>query len=83
MAVGLRASVPSWLLARGSLSSLSCGHLLRAADNLIAGFLRVRKKVKERKCVCVCVRKRDPTVLYNLVSQSDIHLCLYSIDASH
>ena len=54
MAVVLRASVPSWLLARGSLSSLSCGPLLRAADNLIAGFLRVRKKVKERKCVCVC-----------------------------
>ena len=77
MAVGLKASVPSWLWARGSLTSLPCGPLLRAADNMIAGFLRVRKKVKERKCVCL--RKRDPTVLYNLVSWSDIHLCLYSI----
>ena len=82
MAVGLRASVPSWLLARGSLSSLPCGPLPRAADNMIAGFLRVRKKESEGEKVCVC-RKRDPTVLYNLVSQSDIHLCLYSIDASH
>ena len=44
MLVEMRASVPPWLWARGSLSALPCGPLLRAADNMIAGFLRVRKK---------------------------------------
>lgn len=53
MAVGLKASIPSWLWARGSLSSLPCGPLLRAADNMIAGFLRVRKKESEGEKVCV------------------------------
>ena len=49
MPVGLRASVPPWLLARGSLSSLPRGPLLRAADNMAGVFLRVRKGVNERK----------------------------------
>ena len=53
MPVGLRASVPPWLLARGSLSSLPCGPLLRIADYMAGVFLRVRKRVKERKKVCV------------------------------
>ena len=53
MAVGLKASVPSWLWARGSLTSLPCGPLLRAADNMIAGFLRVRKKESEGEKMCV------------------------------
>ena len=54
MPVGLRVSVPPRLLARGSLSSLPCGPLLGAADNMIAGFLRVRKKESEGEKVCVC-----------------------------
>ena len=54
MLVEMRASVPPWLWARGSLSSLPCGPLLRAADNMIAGFLRVRKKESEGEKECVC-----------------------------
>lgn len=76
MAVGL--SLSSFLAVGQRLPQfpLRVGPCPRAADCMIAGFLRVRKKESEGKCVC---RKRDPTVLYNLVSQSDIHLCLYSI----
>lgn len=32
---------------------LGCGPLLRAAENMTGVFLRVRKRVKERKRVCV------------------------------
>ena len=79
MPVGLRASVPPWLLARGSLSSLPRGPLHRAADNMAAVFLRVRNEESEGEKESVCVMKRDTTVLCNPVSWSNIHLCLYSI----
>ena len=32
---------------------MPCGPLLRAADNMIAGFLRVRKKESEGEKMCV------------------------------
>lgn len=47
MAAGLRVPVPPWMLARGSLGSLSCGPLLRTADNTAAGFLRASKRGSE------------------------------------
>ena len=69
MSAGLRVSVPPWMLARGSLGSLSYGPLLRTADNMAAGFLRASKRESEGERES----KREVTVSYNLVSLSDIH----------
>lgn len=64
LAIGLRVPFPLWMLARGTLNFLSCGPLLRAADNMAAEFLRVNKSESERESVS----KREVTVLYNLGS---------------
>ena len=38
--IGLRASLPHWLLARGVLSSLSCELLHKVAYNMVACFIQ-------------------------------------------
>lgn len=51
MAIGLRVPFPPWMLARGTLSFLSCGTLLRAADNRqLSSSERTRVNVKKREC---------------------------------
>ena len=50
MAAGLRTSAPPWILARGSLSSLSCWPPHWSVHNKESGFFKASQRVKEREC---------------------------------
>lgn len=74
-AIGLRASVPHWLLSWG-LNSLPCDPLHRRAHSMTAGFPD-SKQAREREKV----PKVEATVLCNLISKvtSIVFVLFYSL----